>query len=198
MDLASAQFRDVLAKRIQRKRFRAAMVALPCATLSRARQPQLRANANLWGLPGLSPQDQQQLRHANQMIRNTLILLRLLTALRAPWILENPQTSLIWRFGGVKALARHRHARKVILDQCMWGSPWRKGTTLLCYRAPALWQRLLRRRCRCCGGVCERTGVPHVWLRGRLGKKAKTELAAQYPRGLARALAAALLAASAQ
>ena len=72
MDLASARFVKKLGKRIVRREFFAAMVALPCTTLSRARSPPLRSNAHLWGLPRLPDADRQQLRLANTLIKNTI------------------------------------------------------------------------------------------------------------------------------
>lgn len=76
--------------------------------------------------------------------------------------IENPATSLIWTAPPLAALVRH--GTSAVSDYCQYGMPWRKRTRVQCWSCdPAI---VPCRKCSGRGGLCSRTGKPHVILTG--------------------------------
>ena len=104
-----------------------------------------------------------------------------------PFILEHPRTSNIWLLPEVVKLMATPGFAIVDLDQCQFGTKWRKATRLLLYRIDPFNVERLRKRChrdRC--GNCSKTGKPHLQLRGTNEKgQSLTALAGAYPSKLA-------------
>ena len=46
------------------------------------------------------------------------------------WTLEQPATSLMWLWGAIAELIARLTTYVAIIDVCMYGSPWKKPTTL--------------------------------------------------------------------
>eukprot|EP00959_Pyramimonas_sp_CCMP1952_P346150 7250176-Pyramimonas_sp.AAC.1 len=75
----------------------AAMIALPCTslTIARDRTFQIRSRTQPWGtdLTNATDRDRASLETGNRIIRAVLRILRHLNRFKIPWILENPSTS---------------------------------------------------------------------------------------------------------
>ena len=105
-----------------------------------------------------------------------------------PGILENPQTSRVSHTAEVQRFLA-AGARIVVLDQCRFGTKWRKSTSLLCCNLDSVDMASLERRCSGKHGICSSTGKPHIQLEGRGHMTAK---AAAYPTRLCTAMVNAL------
>ena len=127
-------------------------------------------------------------------MRAALRIIRILERHKIPWILEHPLTSRAWWIRAFGRLLEKEHIEFVVLDQCQYGTPWKKATGLLCSRIDST-ARLGHR----CGGLrnnkCSRTGKAHIVLRGADPKSGKnwTSIASPYPAKLNRALAFCLV-----
>ena len=163
----------------------------PCSSFSRvlglgAGPPALRSAAAPAGLPGLSPAWQSKVDAGNRLATLSAGLLLLCRRLGVPAAIENPATSFIWQHPAFVSAAAAPGVRKVTLDFCRFGAPWRKRTTLMFVHMDLNAVGL-----RCCGrGVCDVTGRPHTQLMGKdQHGRFRTAVAEAYPPRLATAIA---------
>jgi hypothetical protein len=171
-------------------------LATPCSTWSRARRgprdrrgppPPLRSTQYPAGLPDLTPEERPAVELGNRQVYNTCRIIRACLAQEVPVGLENPGQSLMWSFGPLARLRRQRSCREHNLNMCQFGTLWAKPTKLLtwgCCEEP-----VLDSRCQGRGGICSRTGKPHVQLSGLGLRTFLTSSAAAYPPTLASAIA---------
>ena len=150
-------------------------IDLPCATWSMARRapqsssmpsPLRGAGEHLWGLPSLSDKDQQKVHDANHQLRGAVRLIRRSIAECGTGYLENPASSRVWKVPSVIALIASGRAELLCFDQCQYGTAWRKRTRFL------VWGKLrglILNRCSGKGGMCSRSGRPHLQLTGASG-----------------------------
>ena len=179
----------------KRGRLRGAMVAITCTSWSVARNRTnvIRTRREPWGvsspLKPFSEKDEAALRSGNLQLRRLLPLLRLLTDLGIPWILENPASSNIWWVPALMRLMNHKRCEAILIDQCAFGQPWRKRTRLLCANCDPHDVHLLSMR-RCSGTkVCSFTNKKHIQLTGSApGGKPMTSLAQEFPIKMANVL----------
>ena len=75
--------------------------ALPCQSLTGARDPMLRSSEFLFGLPGLSVKDAKMVDEANSLISWVLEMCLALITAGGYFSLENPIGSLLWLFPDV-------------------------------------------------------------------------------------------------
>ena len=127
----------------------AAMLAPPCGSFSGINRFAHRSRNDPW-----ASQVQHETAYmvesvavGNKCMRAALRLIRILERHRIPWILEHPLTSRAWWLPAFAALRRKAHIDFVVLDQCQYGTPWKKSTALLCSRIDNI-DRLSSR----CGG----------------------------------------------
>ena len=121
--------------------FCAVMLAIPCTTFSRARRAPpdsqfpsaIRSNEFPWGVPALSGKDADLLRSANLIMRYTLSLIRVMIQHRIPFIIENPQASMLWMLPELKRLIARQDVCIIDAHFCQWGARWKKPTRLLCF-----------------------------------------------------------------
>ena len=107
-----------------------------------------------------------------------------------PWVVENPQSSRLWLCPGFVALMKQTNVQFVSFHMCQFGSKWRKATSILCGNIPEHMLSDLRRTCSGRGGLCSRTGKPHLVLSGSSPSGVPwTKIAQVYPRRLCVALA---------
>ena len=94
----------------------------------------------------------------------------------------------MWKRPEMKKLIAKTGAFFITTEQCQWGHRWRKSTRFLMAGVDPQDAESLARRCP--PGICTRTGQPHIHLQGCSpgGKKTMTEIAAEYPRALCKAL----------
>ena len=152
--LASGQCRGIFA-------------APPCTTYSCARKPALRSWLRPRGVDGLVGEERRRVLEANRLIDHLVIILDRASLLEVPWMVENPQSSLLWRERAFRRLRCDPQAQMVNTHLCGFGSPWRKPTSLLCCRMVA--PERLRKTCsmKAPSCVCSFSGKPHITLRGR-------------------------------
>ena len=196
-DVTRKSVLDGLLRRVRLRLVRAALIAAPCTTFSRARRcptagrpGPLRSSELPWGLPrsAMSEKDQARLDNGNAIMRATLTFLQCCVRCKVPFILENPQSSIMWWLPEIIELAAVPQAQFVVTHFCQWGTPWKKATKFLCYRCPTA-EANLNRLCHARGCICSRTQQPHVVLSGaNKGGILWTRLAQPYPTPLAKAL----------
>ena len=190
-DLTNQAVKRSIAGKIQRGDARAAMVAPPCSSFTVAwnRVWEARPSHLPWGsFENLALADQVKVLNGNATLRAALFFIRVLESKRCPWMLEQPTTSRMWLIPQVAELQRKPHVTMYFLDQCGWGAPWRKATSILCSRiAPEHAVRLCRTCTSSGGGVCGFSQKCHIRLSGGDPStgQAMTRTAARYPRELA-------------
>ena len=109
----------------------------------------------------------QQIQDANHLVDNLISILDRAMALGIPWLVENPQSSLLWRERAFRRLATNTNVEKINTHMCGFRAPWRKPTTLMCSRLVG--SHRLQRICRCTlpSRYCSFSLKPHVVLQGR-------------------------------
>jgi hypothetical protein len=139
----------------------------------------------IWGIPGLKPLDQAKLEEGNAITRALFKYLDLFQKNSLPIGLENGDQSMLWFTPELK-----KNPGQVLkVCYCMMGRPFRKRTRLMLWGVRS--EEVLAEEeencrtqysCNSVGGVCRRTGQPHVILRGWQRKKALTSMGNAYPR----------------
>lgn len=138
--------------------------ATPCASFFCARRHRpLRSSRHPWGLPDLSRVDRANVRDGNLLLARSVALIRQAVQLGCLVSLENPQSSALWRMPSLRPLLSS--ADLVNFDQCQYGTPWKKPTSVALWNAPAA--PGLARRCVPRGPLCAASGRPHRRLEGR-------------------------------
>ena len=166
-----------------------AMVAGPvCSSFSSAITPPTRTLLHPEGVPWASELQHYKNEQGNDMLLSTLKMVRACVAQGILFVVENPDSSWMWRqtrkelsWDGI--FAADPKAGDLRLDFCRFGTAWRKRTRFRCNLVEA-GQKIF---CQC--------KKPHVILRGRCKAKGVnyTKLAEPYPRLLCGALAGAIL-----
>ena len=177
------------------------MIAITCRSWSTARNRTnvLRSKTEPWGLSQpyrpWSEKDPERLAEGNLQLTRILPLLRTLVECGIPFAFENPHSSLVWYTPEIQAIAQHKDASFVVVDQCAWRRPWRKRTRLLCFGLDSADVEYLS-SFRCLGKQrCTYTGQRHVQLTGSDPHGVPwTARAQEFPKGLARFLADAIAA----
>ena len=154
-DLASPSDAALVVELIQQTKPRAVHFGLPCGTCSRARErpvakrlratgapsPRpLRDHNHLFGLPDLSPREQEQIDAANLLYRTAVSLLVVCFHLQCIVSIENPRRSWLWQIlavlvkqhSDVEFRAWYFAMVAVHFDACMHGGLHDKATTFLC------------------------------------------------------------------
>ena len=93
--------------------------------------------------------------------------------------MENPWTSRIWLLNGFKKLLRRWPLLPT--DYCQDGMAWRKRTGILGVHVNF---KSAMRLCSGPRGICSRTNLRHIELRGTQGGKFMTLIAEPYPHRL--------------
>ena len=152
-------------------------IAFPCSTWSRARTDPIRFAWCIDGRPDLSGIDLRRARFGNLTLRATRCFIRACLRSQTPCLAENPVNSMAWMQPGLKRLINHRFCHLHTLDQCQYGTSWRKRTRIASWFAPP--PANPHHLCPSRRGICT-TGRPHKILRG--GNL--TSLAQKYPKDL--------------
>ena len=194
-DATSSKFWNILRRDIKQGRCVGAMMAPPCATVSQALRSPVRSAEYIYGLPDLPEHSQAKVDNANKCYRLCARIARALQKAGRPWIIENPHAGLLWRIPEIAALYSFPNFKFAVLDQCQFGTPWRKRTRLLMGNVCSDDAYSLERMCRGHrGGICSRTGNCHVRLSGKDEHgRTRTAVAATYPKDLCAHLAQVLI-----
>ena len=173
----------------------------PCETYSAARllpdgPPPLRSHDHITGLPWNSPKGWKQTQLGSILMRFILQMILLVARIGGCAFLEHPafpiwammhRPSSIWSTKVVRLLRRLACTEVLTLDQCIYGCPARKPTTLLLVRMSGMVART-QALGRC--GRCPHASGWHQSLAGRDEKGAfHTAVAKIYPPQLNAALA---------
>ena len=186
--------REIIDRFLKKKSSVAGMLHIPCETFSSARHgkpggrtpvPLRDYGKNVWGLPGLTPQDQAKLEQGNRIARALLGIRDDLKNMGAPAGIENGDMSMLWKVPEMGA----EDATVLKVCYCMMGKEFRKRTRLLVWNAPSpriledeVRRGLTKYWCNSPNGMCRRTGQPHVVLRGWARGKALTKQGERYPK----------------
>ena len=196
-DLTTATAQRRLRQEIQGDKVLSGMLGPPCSSFGPAgnRRKPLRSQAEPWGRTDISLNDKEQARvdKGNELLQASFNIIKILHKRKVPWIFEHPHSSYAFQTEAMKAwlLDPSVHAR--VLDQCQYGTRWRKRTRLVLGNVDELDSLRLGHGCRGSGGWCS-SGRKHVILQGSSGHGDKTAAAAAYPRRLCTALVQTLLA----
>ena len=162
--------------------------AFPCSTWSIARRPMIRSQKEIFGMASALKDVElcKLLEAGNATMKTAVEVAHACLRSRTPAIFENPHSSLAWKTKAWQALAKKSDVQQVVLDQCRFGTPWRKRTRLQLLHVAN--PGLLDRRCAGARGQCSASNRPHVQIIG----SAMSRRAAAYPPTLAVAGAAVL------
>ena len=181
---------------ILRDKILAAMLAPTCRSWSLPYNATkfARSSEHPWGRPDLEESTAATVADDNALMTSCLGIIHALQRRGVPWALEHPLGSRFWHTSEVAALLAQRGVRLVELDQCQYGTIWRKATRLLLGNCDDEDAERLQLRCCARGKVCSRTCRPHQVLEGAgPGGVRWTRIAQVYPQRLARDLAYVLL-----
>ena len=132
-DLADDTRWDSVVHDLKNRKFDAVLMSPPCSTFSAARSapggpPPLRApdGEHLYGLPRLSPSQQEQVKMGTLLALRGAEAARLCNELGLPWIAETPRMRVnhpsVFKLGEWKAVRAAPKVEDAILDQCQFRS----------------------------------------------------------------------------
>ena len=177
----------------------------PCSSFSRARHgPEgsswgpIRNAAHIWGIPNLSSRDKAKIQLGNACAKLSCRLITLCNSLGVPALLENPRTSMLWEVPPLQRLLCVPTCVMNSTDFCQHGPRWRKRTGVAGWHVGTI--PSLNRRCSGRKGMCSRSGLHHIILKGtdKASGLLWTVLAEPYPPSFAGAAASAPITASNQ
>ncbi len=163
-DITLSRARRLLRQEMKKGNVTGIMAAPLCPTFcTRHRGRLLRSRSLPWGLSNLLGPEADAVQYQNRVVNACINIVQLADRLKIPWIVALPHTSLAWDALG--SMLSCPQSRTVVLDQCVFGGPWRRRMRLLCghFEQPSL-SRLYGSMCH--GRVCSRTGRPHQGLEG--------------------------------
>ena len=196
-DLTSRLNQQKILHWLQTGQVRAGHLGTPC-NFSRARDqpggpPPLRSDKYPMGLSGLKPHDALKVKLGNALLFFSCRVLLMALHYGIAMTLENPRRSRLWITSSVQRLMRRRAACIAHVDFCMFGTPWKKPTTIMGIHI----NLDLLQPYRCIGtkwACCLLSGKPHVPLTGHAPNGCwYTKLAEPYPLRFTRLLAQAFL-----
>jgi hypothetical protein len=156
-------------------------VALPCNTYSSALRGRtvLRTKGFPFGRPNLLPRQQVVVLHHHILFQFCIKIIKFCRRHLIPLSVENPAGSKLWGMPDMRSEAHD--AKRNVCDFCAFGTPWRKRTCFLSWRATRL-ASLNDHRCKLRNGKCCFSECPHNILTGRgPGGKPWTRCAQDYP-----------------
>ena len=110
----------------------AAFLAPPCGSFSFINSSVRRPSADPWGLgPQQSERARASINIGDRCMKSAIKIINWSERERIPWILEHPLTSRAWYLPSVKQFLRRSHIVACDLDQCQYGTRWRKSTRLI-------------------------------------------------------------------
>ena len=190
-DLTKEHVLRHIRQEISKGRLFAAMVAPPCSSWSMMNRSVSRTHSDPWGVNGQpSPVAFEKVKVGNSCARAALRIIRDCNKFNLPWALEHPRSSRLFWTREFQNLMQQDNVIICDLDQCQYGTPWRKSTRVLVGNVPEqdciyLFKKCFSGRDRC----CSRSGKRHVILQGKHPSGLNwTAIAAAYPRKLSEAL----------
>ena len=156
-----------------------------CASFSTAITPPWRTLAFPAGRPDLTAEQRAKIEIGQAQLSFTLQLVRACLQFGLVFWVENPGTSWFWKQKGELSsddILTDAAVDYLVVDQCRFGTPWRKRTKFLTN------SHLAGQKASC---ICQK---PHTVLRGRCKERKMnfTKLAESYPRALCSVLGSAV------
>ena len=186
-DLLSRKNVNHIIDRIRAGKIAFVHVGLPCSSWSRARRwdgrgpgPLRDDHEFLFGFPCLNAKDRNKVQQGNQLLLNSVRILKECSKFNIPWTLENPKTSRVWLTRHIRQLKKY--AQFFQADFCQYQGEWRKSTYFLTHISLSFDFKT------CTGpkGFCSRTKCRHSILQGTDSSgRFLTKVAEPYPFGLA-------------
>ena len=175
------------------------MLAPPCGSWSRALTlwgHPVRSKDRIYGLPNLPAHREIVRLLGNCTMRNAYKIATCAVRQGLPVILEQPCGSLMLHTPEHIKLSKQVSFRGFNVDQCQFGTRWRKRTTLCFWNTTD--PSALEKRCISRTSVCSRSGKYHLQLMGKdpISGRNWTSIAQHYPRPLCRGLAQMLVGSS--
>ena len=107
----------------------------PCSSFSQARKddggpPPLRTADDIFGLSGLTEDDQKKVLIGNQLAEVTIEIIRHLSPAQL-WSIENPAGSFLWQLPDFMKLAKQQGVLRVDFHMCAFGHKSMKPTAIL-------------------------------------------------------------------
>ena len=197
VDVKHGQCGDVLCPAVKRALFKllqlnvvsAVHVGVPYSSFSGARNrvngPKFsRSIDEIRGAPNLSILDQKKVDVGNALASFSAHFARTCLYKKIPFTLENPYSSLLWKFPDVYRLLLDDRMKFDFTDFCMDGKLWRKRTGILSYLVDI---SSICSKCCSSSGSCMRTHRQHQQLIGTTPKGVfLTLIAESYPSKLCR------------
>ena len=133
----NAAFRQLLAW-IRNGLVKVLFAATPCSSFSRARRAppwsrfprQIRSATYPHGLPGLEGKDLDTCNLGNRLSKRAACLIKAAIECSVPGGEENPKLSYIFDCHGRVSRQKLPSVHSVFLDQCAYGTPYRKSTRI--------------------------------------------------------------------
>lgn len=203
VDLNIKAARQYILNLIRRGDVGALWFGTPCSTFSLARRgkpgrkggPLRDVGRFIRGHPAAlaRPVDRSKIRTGNDCADTTTMLCREAHRVGVPWAIENPSGSRLWHWPGIKSLQRLEGVESRTLCMCMYGQPYKKSTRIMlghCKDSGGLMKICSGR-----GGICQRTGKPHLVLSGTnpATNKPMTSSAQEYSKAFAEEAASVLM-----
>ena len=204
-DVLRGPVRAKIRASIRGRRTAGVMLATPCTSFTTARnrtRGPIRSRRYPRGLymyswgERLREVDKSALRQGNTLLDVTISVLRDCNLTGTPACLENPRGSYLWHDRKLRRELRLGGVKYVTIDQCFYGQPWKKTTTLAFINCDdAEFGTLTKARCTGKRGWCDFNKDWHVQLSGdpRYARVAPAEQAQAFPPRLAQAIVHTLL-----
>ena len=181
-DLLDPHLQAVLRELLQSDVFGTVMMAPVCSSYSIAVTPPVRSRKYPRGLPGLRLSMRAKVKTGNDHSDFVIIVVEICEAYGIFYLVENPDSSFIWRQKGWEKFAEPDSGSVFRVCFCRFGTSWKKPTkfgTNTSLAGVKIW-------CTC--------GNKHTQLRGMHPERkiAMTLVAQPYPRGLCNVVADAL------
>ena len=90
----------------------------------------IRSRQHILGVPGIAPKLQDQVDIGTQLMKLTAQFCAYASQASVPWVIENPQSSLIWHTAEFSGLCRDLDVSQIVTHMCGFGTRWKKPTTL--------------------------------------------------------------------
>ena len=85
----------------------------------------IRSEEHILGLPNVDSRIREQLDMGTKLMQVTAKLCRYASQNNVPWVIENPQTSLIWSTPEFQGLLAGLDVTKIVTHMCGFGARWK-------------------------------------------------------------------------
>ena len=143
-----------------------ACFAPPCCTFSLAacRRIIYRTRFLPWGVSGLPPEKEENVRHGNRLLRTALLIMKWLHQAGIAFCFEHPVSACNSFTPALQKWCDTSGCVVCVLDQCQFGQRLINMTKLLLNHVEPLDAETLCVTCKYLNNVCSSSGRPHMCL----------------------------------